>query len=244
MKSVNENEQRYLERKYGTVVGIPIEMIDCDNTEFTDFIAENRNSLVNYARTLNIDVNKADDLINDAWYSYKINEENGKGYDMSAGHGDIITVEEAIKARLKLMAKNSIYHRATDGGQEVLAHFTEDTEDDSIQNSYTNMASVDDINAAIIEENFDLAENMQYFISCTRNCRVSGLTVLEKIDAIVEGIESDVFNANFISDLWVCSEGMKDCFSVIFSAWSRNKKTYASTLATVKEEFMKCRKWA
>lgn len=244
MKSVREDEQRYLERKYGTVVGIPFHMIDCDNTEFTDFIADNRNSLVNYAKTLNIDVNKADDLINDAWYSYRINEENGKGYDMSAGHGDIITVEEAVKARIKLMSRNSLYHRATDGGQEVLAHFTEDTEDDSVQNSYTNMASVEDINAAIVEESADLAENMQYFISCTGDCRVSGLSVLEKLDIIVDSIESDVFNAGFISDLWTCSEGMKDCFSSIFSAWTRNKNAYASTLASVKEDYMKCRRLA
>lgn len=240
MKSVVRNEQVLLERKYGTVVGIPVDMVDSDNTEFTDFIAKNYHSLIKYAKTMNIDLSKADDLINDTWASYKLNEENGKGYDVSAGHGDIITIEEAVKARIKLMARNAIYHRATDNGQEVLAHFTDDTDEDPIQTGYTNMASVEDVNAAIIEEQADLYENMTYFVSSTKNCRICGLSFLEKLDSVVESVESDVFNANFIGDLWHGDE-IKDCFKSIFLTWAHDKKAYASTLASVKEEYMKCR---
>lgn len=242
MKSVlSSDEQRFLDKKYGTIAGVALEINDCDNTVFTDFFEANYLGLINYAKTMNIDVSKASDLIHDTWASYRINENNGKGYDMTAGHGLVITIEEAVKARIKNMSRNTKYHRATDGGNEVLAHFTEDNKDDSVQNAYTQMASVEDVNTAIIEEAIDLAENMQYFISCTKNCRVSGLDVLDKLDLIIKSVEADIFNAEFIGDLWSCGDGIKDCFRTIFNTYSLNKNTYMTTLASVREEFMSCR---
>lgn len=222
--------------KFGSVIGIRESIIDNDNSIFTEYIENHYNELLSYCRKRNIDVTKAEDLLNDTWESYKENEFNGEGFDSSLGHDGYISVSTAVKARIKLTALNKKYHRATDSDAEVLAHFTDDTEDDSIQNAYTNMASINDINSMLFEEEYDLAETMTYFISCTDNCRVSGLSLLDKMDIIVECVENQTFNPDFICDIWNQGKDVKDCFRTILKSWMYDRKRYNSILQTVKNE--------
>lgn len=219
--------------EFGRVYGVNNLIVEDDNTEFTDYVTENFERLIKYASRLNIDVSKAQDLISDVWISYKNNEENGKGFDMSKGHSLIQTVEESVKARIKCYAKNVRYHRATSNSTEVLAHFTDDTEDDGPQSKYTAMASCEDIQGVLFEEEYDLEESMAYFVCCTSKCKISGLTLLEKIDLLASN--AGMFDSRLLSDVWSANNAMKDCFRSAFKVWSRNPALYSSTLARVKE---------
>lgn len=220
--------------KFGTVYGVGSSLKDCENTEFTDYVSENYKRLVEYAEHLNIDTTKAVDLINDVWLSYKLNEESGKCFDMSMGHRVIQSIEESVHGRIKRTARNPKYYRATNNTTEVLAHFTDDTEDDEIQNAYTAMASCEDVRHDVVEDECDLQDSMAYFISCTNKCRVTGLTILEKIEVLVNN--AGEFDPELLAEVWNCDNSMKECFKNAFKVWYSNASLYFSTLAKVKEE--------
>ena len=116
--------------KYGKVAGIDLSLRDV-STERSEYVVENRDMLVKYARGLNIDFNSADDLVNDLWLSFRKNEADGVGYiEDGSEYLGYISVEVAVKSRLKLMAKNKAYARLSNNDKNVIANFTDDIDDD------------------------------------------------------------------------------------------------------------------
>lgn len=244
------SELQFDMKKFGRMVGVSASLKDVENTIFTEYVTKNRDSLVKYAMTLkNIDKAKAEDLVDDTWISYKRNEEDGKCFSTDKGHDVYITPEEAVKARMKLMVKRmdsqkkeSKYLQNTSASQVICAHFTDDTDDDSLQTLLTRSAK--ETSNEIESINVDLKDSMMYFIACTQDCRVPGITLLERMDIIVDMVEHNTFslsNANYISDLWTRGKDVKGAFSEIVTTYSKDNKTYFRTLGLVKEELEECR---
>lgn len=244
------SELQFDMRKFGRMVGVSACLKDVDNTIFTEYVTRYRDDLVKYAQTLkNIDKAKAEDLVDDTWISYKRNEEDGKCFSTDKGHDAYITPEEAVKARMKRMVKRmdshkkeSKYLQNTSASQVICAHFTDDTDDDSLQTLLTRSAR--ETSNEIESINVDLKDSMMYFIACTQDCRIPGLVLLEKIDTIIDMVEHNTFssgNANYISDLWTKGKDIKSAFTEIVTTYSKDIKTYFSTLTLVKEELKECK---
>ena len=246
----SKSELQFDTKKFGKFVGVPTELKDVDNTKFTEYVQEHRDELIKYGANLQgMDKHKAEDLVNDTWVSYKNNEEDNKCYSSDKGHGAYIFVEEAVKARMKLMArrkdrykKESVYMKNTSSSQVVCAHFTDDTDDDTLQTLLTRSAKKTSVEIETMS--VDLKDSMMYFIACTQDCRIPGLTILEKLDAIVGMVENRQFsslNASYISDLWTRGADIKSAFREILTSYSRDNDTYLHTLNMVKEELEECK---
>ena len=246
----SKSELQFDTKKFGKFVGVPTELKDVDNTKFTEYVQKHRDELIKFGANLpGMDKHKAEDLVNDTWVSYKKNEENNKCYSSDGGHGPYIFVEEAVKARMKRMAKRMdtqkkeyMYLKNTSSSQVICAHFTDDTDDDTLQTLLTRSAKKTSIEIDTLS--VDLKDSMMYFIACTQDCRISGLTILERLDDIVGMVENQQFsatNASYISDLWTRGADVKNAFREILTSYSRDNKTYLHTLSIVKEELEECK---
>jgi len=241
MSILNLNE-RLQSQLFGAIDGTEFNgFMDIDNQEFTRYFAieSNYRDLVEFVNTLNIDRTYSEDLVHDCFASYSANESNNNCYDGNAGKGIHITVEEAIKSRLKRMAKNGKYYNKTDGDFVVTAHFTDDTTDDSVQTHYTNMASCEDINRDLVEEKESTQEQIFYFINCTKDCRVSGRVLLEKLDDIQKYIEDGIFDSSVMGDIWIIN-GMREVFASIFRVYNSDRTFFLSALDRAKGEMELC----
>lgn len=234
--------------KFGRVAGVNPCLKDVDNTDFSEYIVKHRDELVRYASSLRgIDGCKADDLVHDTWISYKINEQNNKCYSPSKGRGAYITIEEAIKSRMKLMAKRvnkktqeARYMQNTSKSKVVYSHFMESVDDDDkLQQalSYQVESTVDEIRTL----QSDLKSDMMYFVACTKDCRIPGISLLEKLDIVVEMMEEGLSCVSeYLSD-WNKNSEMKEIFRDIFTVYSKDKDMYLQTLKEVREEQKACK---
>lgn len=238
-------------RKFNTVVGITPVVKDVENHAFTEYVADNRDALVQYAKSmLGLDVLKAEDFVHDLWLSYKKNEDDGKCFSSDKGHDVFITIGESVKARMKKMklksdpvSKESTYLKVTNSSPVVPTHFTSDTdEDDAMQKriSMTTKVECDSLDNVLDE---DLKEEMMSFVACTNKCRVSGMLLLERLPQVSNGVESGVIGCKeleYMNDLWIIPDA-KTMFSHIISVFYKDPDFYFFTLNSVREELEKCK---
>lgn len=94
-----------------SVLGFETKMFDLStNTLATDYMARNIDRLYSFARTLQIDKSKAEDLVQDVLESILKAEKSGDGYQFSSDKATMITVGEFVKGRIKGYAKNKRYY--------------------------------------------------------------------------------------------------------------------------------------
>ena len=234
-------------RKFGTVVGITAELKDIDNTYFTDYVSDPNNlrDLIQFARHLDMDPTRAEDLVQDVWISYRKNEENGECYDTSAGHDVYISVEEAVKARMKLMAHNY----QADFKHEVLFDYTEPAndargEDDKLHAALMNKVHdvTDSLDKLIVDE--DLKDSMMHFVACTADCKVPGIALLSRLDYIVDMVGNKKnltgLSHELLADILHKGDDVKESLKEILGEYCKDKDIYLLTLGKVREEYTQC----
>ena len=243
-------------RLFGNLAGQAPVLKDVANTAFTDYVTNNILKLQAYARRMDgVDANLADDLVNDLWMSYTINESDGTCYSCDGGNTEFTTVEAAVKQRMKLMALkkdrdgNYIYQKCHKGSKTVTSHFSSDNDDeDDLQRVLTTKAS--EINDSLINVdrvvdsfNDEIREQMVYFIACTTECNIKGETILENIGAIVNSVKSKEYGfraAQALSDIFNIAE-LREAFSEILHTYTSSEETYFKVLKSAKEEYEACR---
>lgn len=247
-------------KKFGTVIDSSVMFKDIENHIFTDYIAKNRKNLLNYVRSFPaMDYQKAEDLIQDTYEAYAINEADNNCYDSSNGHDAYISVEEAVKSRLKLMSKalgkkgdrgNKRYTQNSTTNYMVYTDFKESDDEDSRfqkalniqigEASPTDETTIDAINISV-----SLESDLVYFCKCSDGCRISGLELCKKIPWLIErsnmknGITSDM--AAVFSDIWVKVPDGKAIFTDILMYAVNHQDEFNSMLDRVENEIKECK---
>lgn len=244
------------ERRYGTVGIAPI-LKDIDNTKFTDYVPAHLDDLVRYAKKLEgIDPEKAEDLVHDVWYSYKVNEEDGKCFSYSGGHGNFISVEEAVKARMKKMLHKKsvkddeyIYMASTKGSSQQYTSFMEpdsEEDDDNLQKALRIKAQTACTMLDEIDE--DLKDSMFHFIACTVDCKIPGINLLDNLDAIVDMITGSASgslgkaSSDMMFDIWKKGQSIREDLTLILKEYCNDRDGYFQTLRQVREEYKSCQR--
>ena len=233
--------------KYGKVAGIDLSLRDV-STERSEYVVENRDMLVKYARGLNIDFNSADDLVNDLWLSFRKNEADGVGYiEDGSEYLGYISVEVAVKSRLKLMAKNKAYARLSNNDKNVIANFTDDIDDDKddpLTEALKCQANRVESSISDIETEESLREAMEHFIACTSDCTIPGIDLLKRMDQLeILAEEGGISKSSqmLMAGIYDRGEDVIDSLKGILHCFLNNKKYYSETLKAVEEEFQSCR---
>lgn len=242
-------------RLFGNLAGQAPVLKGVANTIFTDYVTENILKLQYYARHMEgVDSNLADDLVNDLWMSYMINESDGTCYSCDGGNSEYTTVEAAVKKRMKLMALkkdkdgNYVYQKCHKGSKTLTSHFSSDNEEeDDLQRVLTSKAC--EINDSLVSLDKDVAltdeikEQMVHFIACTAECNIKGVTLLDNIEALVNQVKSKEFNnrtAEALSSIFNIDD-LKETFSEILHTYTCSEETYFRVLKSAKEEYEACR---
>ena len=232
----------------GTVINVNNVMKDVTTDhEFTDFIAKNYIQLCEEAGKFGIDREYSVDLINDVWKSYKMDEQDGNGYDMCKGNRDgIISIEQAIYGRIKGYSKNPRYRRVNEA-----PHFNKDTNKYEIkeiacsyntddleklsgcQKMYAKMSSYDDLEE--VENRLALAENIQYMLTFGDKLGLPVLSVVENIDYIknnLQNIDNRIFNG-----FKEAGKEFREAFTNVVTAAMSNPELFHTELVKAKAEF-------
>lgn len=248
---------RITDRMCGTAGLLPI-LKDIDNTMFTDYIPTHLDALVKYAKTLEgIDPERAEDLVHDVWYSYKMNEEDGKCFSYSGGHGAFISVEEAVKARMKKMLHKKhansesdyVYLINTKGSQMQFTSFMEpesEEDEDGLQKALRIKAQT--VGNTIDEIDDDLKGSMFHFIACTVDCKIPGINLLTNLDSIVDMVNNSKSGnicragSDMLADMMSTDSSIREDLLVILREYCNDKDSFLLTLEQVREEYKSCQK--
>lgn len=242
------------DKKYSYAFGSGTQLVDIENHTFTEYVESHRDDLVHYARTINnMDYAKASDLIHDVWISYLTNETNNECYDSTMGHGNDISVAEAVHSRIKRMSlkkdKSSdnldyAYLKNMGGSNVVCSNFSDkENEDDPLQKKLTikfnEAASDSEDSIKGVLDNYDLLENMIFFCKQTISCRFTGVKFLQNIDTILSYVSEGKFNKDsaylFIEYLHMGND-LLEALKVILDAHSKNPELFKGCLKLVEKE--------
>lgn len=231
----------------GTVSGVNNKMREIEtNSEFTDYIANNYERLVNEAPKFGIDPELSADLINDVWRSYKIDEANGNCYDMCKGNREgYISLEQSIYGRIKRYSQNVRYQRATEaprfnkktGKYEMKEIASSITSDDlstlsGCQKQYALMNSYDDL--SVVEDRVVLSENIQYLLSFGEKLGLPVINVIETIIKMKDSLQS--IDMSIFSGFRDAGDEFKEAFTAVYMTAVQEPDYFAAELDKAKAE--------
>lgn len=231
----------------GTVSGVNNKMRELEtNSEFTDYVANNYVKLVNDAPKFGIDPALSEDLINDVWRSYKIDEDNGNCYDMCKGNREgYISLEQSIYGRIKRYSQNVRYQRPTEGSRfnkttgkyemkEIASSITSEDLDalSGCQKHYALMNSYDDL--SVVEDRVVLSENIQYLLSFGDELGLPVINVIETIIKMKDSLQS--IDMSIFSGFRDAGAEFKEAFTSVYKTAVQEPDYFEAELDKAKAE--------
>lgn len=232
----------------GTILNVDNVMREVlTNNEFTEFVAKNYEKLCGEVAKFGIDPEFSVDLVNDVWKSYKLDEENGNGYDMCKGNRDgVISIEQSVYGRIKRYSQNKRYQKATEAPRfntstnkfemkEIACSYTSEGLDQltGCQKAYAQMNSYDDLDE--VEDRLALSENIQYILTFGSKLGMPVLSVVENLSYIKDNLHS--IDKSIFKGFKDAGKEFVEAFSNVVKAASFDPDSFNEELAKAKGEF-------
>lgn len=219
------------------------------NNLATQFVENNIQRLYSFARTLQIDKSKAEDLVHDVFKSLVIAERNGDCYQFSGDKATMITVEEFVKGRIKGYSKNRAYYVSevsnVGNGNTVItcAATPEETGDydsannNSFRNTLKN-ASYEFNDYDTIEGSESLREQLLFIESMDELHRFGIIKMLKNIDVFdnfLSGVKSHKYESifNTIRQAVVTHNELGEALQSVLEFAKDDRVRFESVLATI-----------
>lgn len=248
----NEVSAEQLEAEFADLgmLGLSYGIFDKNtNNLATQFVVNNIQKLYAFARTLQIDKSKAEDLVHDVFKSLVIAERNGDCYQFSGAKATMITVEEFVKGRIKGYSKNRAYYVSevsnVGNGNTVItcAATPEETgdSDSANNNSFRNTlknASYEFNDYDTIEGSESLREQLLFIESMDELHRFGIIKMLKNIDvfdSFLSGVKSHKYESifNTIRQAVVTHNELGEALQSVLEFAKDDRVRFESVLATI-----------
>lgn len=219
------------------------------NNLATQFVVNNIQKLYAFARTLQIDKSKAEDLVHDVFKSLVIAERNGDCYQFSGAKATMITVEEFVKGRIKGYSKNRAYYvsevsNVGNGNTVITCAATPEengNSDSANNNSFRNTlknASYEFNDYDTIEGSESLREQLLFIESMDELHRFGIIKMLKNIDvfdSFLSGVKSHKYESifNTIRQAVVTHNELGEALQSVLEFAKDDRVRFESVLATI-----------
>ena len=209
------------------------------NTEATEYITNNYESLIKLAIKMGAAPEKAADALHNMFAILMSQELNGNGFDVNNGKdGRLITVQQFVCGRLKAYCKNEAYQKDTTSVKldkngnvkfkevSACADSTEVENLNEFQVAYNLCPSYDDIED--IENAESVSEEIAYLLNFEGDFKMSMRRMLANISSIAESV--DYIDMSLFSELREMGTEFKEAFKSVVTFAGKHPELYKTYL--------------